>query len=566
MSGCEEDFEKYHVPEPTAETVETMLDSFGVRLWYRDEKREREWWCSRCCGHGKIRRDGMQATVTGAEWMLAASKHKDFSKCPACDRIGELTNVRLVKNPKRYFRQHAFMVITPVSHDEVWIVEKFATYRPYVFKGYYADDEVDPSARVTFRDVVRFRLEPGEVRQWACRWGGTIWYAESKICDAGRFHYPLPEASFSRANGTQIITESPLSETFLKYNSWAHYGSKYSTHYGCYLAHYALHPSIEMMVKAGYSDIVYDLVVNGKDNRSVVKWDETDPRRAFGLSKELLTKLKGYDSQVQMLQNYHRYRKRGERDPWHCAELISRFRPSYGVKYAILNRIKPSGTTEIELYRYFEKLLEENPGCGMNRPPEVDRTWKDYIEAAARIGYDLTQKAVVMPKDVWAKHDEAVALRNEMFPRYNYGTTAVTPDIVKKFEERASALVRKYGVIGAEYFIRVPKHPNEIITEGQTLEHCVGGYNYINNHAQGRNPILFLRRVSEPDVPFYTLEIDVKTNKILQCEGCKSKDGSGRYGHIHRKDLPDEAQAFLDAWESARIIEDTKKKKETKTA
>ncbi len=482
MSGCEADFERYCVPEPTAETVETMLDSFSVRLWYRDDKKVREWWCSRCYGHGKIPKDGIARIVSGEERMLIETKHKWKAKCPSCGRMGDVTNVKRVKAPQRYFRQHAFMVITPVSHDEVWIVEKFATYRPYEHKGYYADDEVNPSARVTFRDVVRFRLSPGEVRQWSNRYHYG-WSTESKICDAGRFHYPLPEAGFDSKHGTQIITESPLSETFIKYNSWPHYGRKYSTHYGCYLAHYALHPTIEMMVKAGYSDIVYDLVVNGKDNRAVVKWDETDPRRAFGLSKELLTKLKGYDSQTQMLQNYRRYKKRGEKDPWHCAELICRFRPTYGVKYAILDRIKPSGTTEIELYRYFDRLLEENPGCGMNRPPAVDRTWKDYIEAAKQVGYDLTQKAVVMPKDVWAKHDEAVALRNELFPRYTYGTTAVTPEIVKKFEERASALVRKYGVIGSEYFIRIPKHPDEIIAEGQTLEHCVGGYSYISNHA-----------------------------------------------------------------------------------
>lgn len=358
-----------------------------------------------------------------------------------------------------------------------------------------------------------------------------------------------------------MMVEGDLSETFLRYNSYEKMRCR-PGNIGCYLANYALYPSIEMMVKAGFSDIVYDLVVNRKKNAAVVDWTQTDPRKAFSAPKEVLQKLRGVSNQPKMLQEYHRFKRRGEKDPWHCAELTWKYRPSWGVKSKITDYLKASGTTEIELYKYFEKVQEENPGCHMAHPPAVDRTWMDYIEAAHRVGWDLSVKTVVMPKDLYGKHDEAVDLRNDLFPTRASG---VTPKMVERFAERAPKLLQKYGKTGREYFIRVPQHPDEIIAEGKALHHCVGGYEYISNHAANRNPILFLRRTDAPDTPFYTMEINWNTNEILQCEGGPSADGHGRYGHVHRQDLPDDAKAFLDGWEAERA-EKKKTKKETKTA
>ena len=98
------------------------------------------------------------------------------------------------------------------------------------------------------------------------------------------------------------------------------------------------------------------------------------------------------------------------------------------------------------------------------------------------------------------------------------------------------------------------------------LRHCVGGYNYIKDHAAGRNPILFLRRVAEPDAPWYTLEISAADGKILQCEGARSADGHGKYGHVHRDDLPPDAQEFLAAWEADEMKETKKRKNEGENA
>lgn len=67
-----------------------------------------------------------------------------------------------------------------------------------------------------------------------------------------------------------------------------------------------------------------------------------------------------------------------------------------------------------------------------------------------------------------------------------------------------------------EFLIRLPNKLAEIPAEGTALHHCVSGYT--DNHAQGRTTIMFLRRKSEPDKPFYTIEIG-NDNSIRQIHG-----------------------------------------------
>ncbi len=546
------------LPPLRESTVEAILDSFPVVLWYKTVKGAgggKEYWCSRCGAHKTIRK--AQRIITNEEQKFLWSRHGFRAECPSCGRTGILACIGTARRPYRYRKWHWFLVVQPVSERDVWVREICAFYFPGDGNG-----DIRPAAKVQIDDRVRYRLSPGEAKQWAKR-SYLGWSEEKKLHDHTKSPYPWGACVFRPGASTGMLVEGDLSETFLRYNSYEKIEGR-GVSVPLYLANYALYPSMEMMVKAGFDDFVIDLVENGKKNVAVVDWNETDPRRAFRTSKEILEKLrKCRGHQVKMLQEYHRYRKRGERDPWHCAELIWAYRPLYGVKRTVTDYLKESGTTEIELYKYFEKIREQNPGCHMNPAPAVDRTWKDYIEAAGRVGYDLSQKAVIMPRDLYGKHNEAVDLRNELFPRQANG---ITPKLIERFEARAPKLQQLYGKVGAEYFIRIPQTPAEVVAEGQALHHCVGGYSYIGNHATGKNPILFLRRTTEPDVPFYTMEVNVRTNEILQCEGGLSEDGHGRYGHIHRVDLPPAAKAFLDEWESERVEKKKKKSKETKTA
>ena len=57
----------------------------------------------------------------------------------------------------------------------------------------------------------------------------------------------------------------------------------------------------------------------------------------------------------------------------------------------------------------------------------------------------------------------------------------------------------------------------DLMREGRILHHCVGASSrYMEKMAEGKSWILFLRKQDSPEEPYYTLEIDMKTDEILQ--------------------------------------------------
>lgn len=93
----------------------------------------------------------------------------------------------------------------------------------------------------------------------------------------------------------------------------------------------------------------------------------------------------------------------------------------------------------------------------------------------------------------------------------------------KKLEEKMKTLNKeriKMNYEDDEFIIRLPHTLAEIVNEGSVLHHCVGGYT--TNHAQGSCTIMFLRRKSDPDTSFYTIEVS-SSNTISQIHGRYNK-------------------------------------------
>ena len=65
----------------------------------------------------------------------------------------------------------------------------------------------------------------------------------------------------------------------------------------------------------------------------------------------------------------------------------------------------------------------------------------------------------------------------------------------------------------------MPHILDEIRREGEALGHCVA--TYVDKVAEGKTLIFFIRRESEPDKPFFTLEW---RGAVIQCYGYKHCD------------------------------------------
>lgn len=89
----------------------------------------------------------------------------------------------------------------------------------------------------------------------------------------------------------------------------------------------------------------------------------------------------------------------------------------------------------------------------------------------------------------------------------------------EKWEKFNKKRIEMYEKVGDEFEIVVPREPVDIINEGASLNHCVGGY--LESVASGYKTILFLRKVSNPDRSFYTIE--VSDSRIIQIHGNHNK-------------------------------------------
>ena len=94
--------------------------------------------------------------------------------------------------------------------------------------------------------------------------------------------------------------------------------------------------------------------------------------------------------------------------------------------------------------------------------------------------------------------------------------------------------------------LRVPRVAQEIKNEGAALHHCVG--TYVDRVAKGQTHIFFVRRVEEPDSPYYTMEYN--KGRVIQCRGS------------HNCEMPSSVKTFVAAFE--KLMKEREEKIERK--
>lgn len=147
------------------------------------------------------------------------------------------------------------------------------------------------------------------------------------------------------------------------------------------------------------------------------------------------------------------------------------------------------------------------------------RILRDTISMWYRLDYPRPALENIPVSELGRLHDTFVAMYNEQQRNWR-----------ERFEEQNRKELEKRAKLNKvkiefrktlefedkDYLIRLPVDKNEIVKEGMELHHCVGGY--AERHETGDTTIMFLRKKSEPDKPFYTIEvgIEVLTDTVLK--------------------------------------------------
>ena len=203
--------------------------------------------------------------------------------------------------------------------------------------------------------------------------------------------------------------------------------------------------------------------------------------------------------------------------------------------------------------KMYEKYLDMRPYTTIYKIKKYidknqinQRDYFDYVRWLREMDYDMRNEFNLYPKNFKKAHDEKskeyVKFQDkkakEDIKRFN--------KLLKKLREDAEgvdAMNLKFGGM----FIRMPYKLSELKKEGEVLHHCVG--TYIDRVAKEETMIFFIRKESEPDKPFFTMEWK---GKVVQCRGA--------YNH----DMTPEVKAFVNIFQEKMMEYENKPKKRRK--
>lgn len=261
-----------------------------------------------------------------------------------------------------------------------------------------------------------------------------------------------------------------------------------------YFNAYRKKPFLEQLLKVGFYRLV-EAALNGcaqelENGRTVLE--------TLGLNRQQFRMLR--QSGNPPLRDWKVLRHAGEisREDFD----IVRQKEQYG-KYLDMRRY----TTIFRLEKYLHRQAVRR-----------DTDYFDYIGWLEEMGYDMRNTFNLYPKNFRKAHDE----KAEEYTRFKEKQT-------EKDRERFCRLLEKFRRGAADMaaldlrleglFIRLPETLDELKREGETLHHCVA--TYAERVAKGETMIFFIRKETEPEKPYFTLEWK---NRVIQCRGQNNCD------------------------------------------
>lgn len=508
-----------HAPPPALEQFPIIEDTKAVTMqvnrlfepyiFFENHKKSKELWCSCCLKHWFM--PIPPRTVTTVEYELMYNGHNEHVTCPYCGARAKYKNARKLGR-KKNLQEYRPVVLLSEKDGDLYA-------RAYWTRKTYAKLDAAPE----FYLVEAYHFTPGRA---------TIYYD---------FDYTLKQRSISGNYDPvhRVITEpftegsyywfryipyvvlgiDAIGRSSFKYCGYEEFEKGIEAEWGLekcrtrcdmmkFLAAASIYPrQIEMLIKTGFGELVYDLVCGRKKNKDIFDWRKNNYLDAFGLTKAEMRAWRESGAYMKCIPWYKKLRRAGVPESFEALNYLSVELPytvdeQDFIRICCRMKLKPT------------KLLGYLCGGKLTVEAGEFQIYKDYIDMAESLGWDLSNETVKLPRDLHKKHDEASEEINEKFLRADLDK--VNSELCKR--------MRKYNFEFGDYFIRCAVSANEIVQEGKTLNHCVGGY--AQRHMSGKLTILFLRRRDQPHKSLYTIEM--QGNRLIQIHGYNNDRGTAQ--------------------------------------
>lgn len=414
-------------------------------------------------------------------------RHNRKGICPRCRH--DIVYKAIGKSGR--FRTNAVKVYLIQRMNQGFVIRQFLAYRNYV-KGEYRNPEysVFEENRVIYPDCLH-----GTVFSWARYKDGSIrwikgefyrksfgyWYFNDYYCGLATNLYPRNLAALEKT----VLRQTALVQMLRKGNRFDLV--KYMT---CLVKY----PCLEQIVKAGLDTLAND-ILSGKQIEDIA--DASELAKVLGLDNFRLKRLKRLNGGTAHLYWLQHEKKEGKlfHDELIQAFISESILPS-DMDF-ILNRM-----SEVKILHYLEKQSQ----LVQIGPKQLLSTWRDYLSMAEKLHMDVEKELFYKPKNLVISHNllsaecrgvSAAAREKEVLQEY--------PDV----NAICQSVAEKYTYIGEDFRIVAPMGVRDIVREGIALGHCLHSSDTYFARIQRRESyILFLRRNKEPELPFYTLEIE----------------------------------------------------------
>lgn len=236
-------------------------------------------------------------------------------------------------------------------------------------------------------------------------------------------------------------------------------------------------------------------------------------QQQLGISKQYLPMLQSMNVTISELRVIKSAKQ------WVTPELLQMYRNALPGKNsgdydALDSVIKVVGLSKA--LRYIDKQRIIHP---KEAPGKLTVEYRDYLRMSRDLHVDLSHKSVLFPADIVDAHRTLVGRYNAVKKELEMKEAE---QLNQEFHERVTQIYASLGLTGfqnGDFCIVLPQKRTDLIAEGQSLNHCVGMDKYYHNHMKGRQMIFFIRAASKPDKPYFTMELDVLTGRILQLYG-----------------------------------------------
>lgn len=282
----------------------------------------------------------------------------------------------------------------------------------------------------------------------------------------------------------------------------------------------ALHPidPVDLYISSKGYRCLYNLFTNGFVKlctdvissyypTAIIKRDYGSLKKALGLGKEKIKALAALNIGIWDLDLYKNYRGSGKKVSIDDFVDYLKIHRKINAGSEFFNNI----TKRSSLFKFNQYVNKQIAEKHIDNIKCFARDYDDYLTMANQLNYDLKNHNVLFPKNFQKAHDTLSKITADI----EFKKTEVT-----SIRDRFPYYNQLFYYESADFLVAPPTCHMDLIKEGQELHHCVASY--AGRVGRGETIILFIRKKSEPDKPFYTLNLAPKDYSQIQCRGLKN--------------------------------------------